>query len=174
MRSLVGVALVAALAMPLAAGGATAEDAKSYISGLDTAILDGLSILNRGQLREISNHSRLFAERERAGAQFGETVFATPFGSCRAAGMYAGMWWAAARKVAMGEREAFRREIDENRLQYDVHKKACLEAAASAAAVEETEHVASTNGRPPRPGCLAVFGVKDGKVTTTGFTCPKK
>lgn len=154
---------------------ANANDAKGYVSDLDTAIKAAEPALKKGDLKTLHEHSKRMNQLKQAGERFGSSVMDKPYGSCFAAGVSAQSWWQAQLDAAKAGKESTPGRIASTWKDFQAQRGECLTVAKSGGQSGATEQIASTSETPPRKGCLKVLGVRsDGNVGTVAYTCPKK
>lgn len=104
--------------------------AAQYLADLDSAMTQGLQILQNNNLKDLTIHSQHFKTlRETGQTQFGRSVF-EPLGNCAAAGIFANSWWQAQvitadQKGKVGISQTVQSHLDE----FKTNRVQCLNAA---------------------------------------------
>lgn len=165
---------VLALLFAAQAMAASPDDAKGYVSELDSAIKTAEPALKEGDLKTIHEFSKRMNQLKQVGETFGSSVMDKPYGACFAAGIYAQSWWQAKLDAARTGAESVPGRIANAWKDFQVVRGECLQAAKGSSKGTETEQIASTSEIPPRKGCLKVLGVRSGgQVGTVAYTCSK-
>ncbi len=129
------------------------KSATKQMIALDKAMVDGVTILEAGDLKEVGKHSRYFTSLVGLGkASFGSSIL-DPLGHCSAAGVYAQSWWRAQVGVAgRGGAESVPGSLSGALEQFQANRIECLKEAQP---VPYAESVKNDKGSE----CLTVFGV---------------
>ncbi|MDU9026024.1 hypothetical protein [Pseudomonas corrugata] len=125
-----------------------------YLSQLDSAMTEGMHLLEANQLPELAAHSQVFKSLLKEGyAQFGRSVF-QPLGKCTSAAVFANSWWQAQMTaVRQGGTETIPGSIQSHLDEYTFNRADCLQSAnpsveTASSTIDKTRRIGQRTYQP--------------------------